>query len=130
MNELIDPIKLVFNDTYIFVLLSFIAFDIVTGTLKAFKTNTVYSKISKSGITKHITILLFCLFFSWVFNVFHVGEYTKVLILFYIVSYALSIFENLGEMGLPFPQWLEEKFKVLQDETNKGGGADELKRGR
>lgn len=128
MIELLAPAKIVLHDTYIFILLTFIIFDIMTGTLKAFMNHTVYSKISKNGITKHITIILFCLFFSWVLNVFKVGEYSKVLVMFYIVSYALSIFENLGEMGLPLPEWLTKRFELLKDETNKGEYHNEIKR--
>lgn len=120
MYDLIEPFHTAIHDSYLFILLTFIVFDIVTGTLKAFKNKTVYSKISKNGVTKHISIILFCVFFSWVLNVFDMGEFSKVLVMFYIVSYGLSIFENLGKMGIPLPQWLNEKFKVLQDETNKG----------
>lgn len=128
MIELLAPAKIVLHDTYIFILLAFIIFDILTGTLQAFRNHTVYSKISKKGITNHITIILFCLFFSWVFNVFHVGEYSKVLVMFYIVSYGLSIFENLGKMGLPLPEWLSKRFELLKDETNKGEYHNETKR--
>lgn len=124
MNDLIVPFHTVIHDSYLFILLTFIVFDIVTGTLKAFKNKTVYSKISKNGVTKHISIILFCVFFSWVLNVFDMGEFSKVLVMFYIVSYGLSIFENLGKMGIPLPQWLNDKFKVLQDETNKGVRGD------
>lgn len=120
MNDLIEPLKLAVHDDYIYILIIFIIFDIITGTLKAFKNATVYTKINKNGITNHITIILLCLFFSWVFNIFNYGELSKILILFYIASYSLSIIENLGEMGLPFPQWLSKKFIVLQEETNKG----------
>lgn len=118
--DLIVPFHTVIHDSYLFILLTFIVFDIVTGTLKAFKNKTVYSKISKNGVTKHVSIILFCVFFSWVLNVFDMGEFSKVLVMFYIVSYGLSIFENLGKMGIPLPEWLNDKFKVLQDETNKG----------
>ncbi len=48
--------------------------------------------------------------------------------MFYIVSYGLSIVENIGQMGLPLPKWLTEKFKMLQEETNKGVITDEIKR--
>ena len=116
------------HNDYLYILLIFIAFDIVTGTLKSFINNTVYSKINKKGITSHISIFLFCTFFSWAFSIFEVSEYTKVLIMFYIVSYGLSIIENMGEMGVPIPNWLAEKFKVLQEETDKGVESDEIKR--
>ena len=118
----------VFENEILYVLLIFIMFDIITGTLKAFNTNTVYSKINKQGITSHITIFLFCIFFTWVFYIFNVNEYSEILLLFYIVSYGLSIIENLSLMGLPIPEWLKEKFKVLQDETNRGDKNNEIKR--
>ena len=130
MNNIIGQFNTVFENEFLYALLLFIIFDIITGTLKAFITNTVYSKINRQGITSHITIFLFCIFFSWVFCFFDVNEYSNVLIMFYIVSYGLSIIENIGLMGLPLPQWLIEKFKVLQDETNVGVEDNEIKRNR
>ena len=121
-------INTVVNNQYLYVLLFFIMFDILTGTLKAFSNNTVYSKINKRGITNHITIFLFCMFFTWVFCIFDENEYSNILIMFYIVSYGLSIIENMGEMGLPLPKWLSDKFKVLQDETNRGVENNEIER--
>lgn len=128
MNDVIVQINTVIANKFLYALLVFIVFDIISGTLKAFSTNTVNSKINKKGITNHITIFLFCVFFTWVFCFFEVNEYSKVLITFYIVSYGLSIIENLGMMGLPLPRWLIEKFKVLQDETNTGVENNENKR--
>lgn len=130
MINVLSKINTVVNNDYLYVLLFFIIFDIITGTLKAFSTNTVYSKINKHGITNHITIFLFCIFFSWVFSIFDVTEYSNILIMFYIASYGLSIIENLGKMGLPLPKWLSVKFKVLQDETNRGVESNETERNK
>ena len=128
MNNILHEFSIVAQNEYLYILLFFIIFDVITGTLKSFSNSTVYSKINKKGITSHIAIFLFCIFFSWVFNIFKVSEYSKVLIMFYIVSYGLSIIENIGKMGIPLPKWLVEKFKVLQEETDKGGTSDEIKR--
>lgn len=128
MNNMFNNLSTVVNNEYLYILLIFIIFDFVTGTLKAFSNNTVYSKINKKGITNHITIFLFCFFFNWVFSEFNVNEYSNILIMFYIVSYGLSIFENVAAMGLPIPKWLADKFKLLQDETNKGDLNNETKR--
>ena len=128
MNNILYGISYVAKDEYLYILLIFIMFDFITGTLKSFSNNSVYSKINKKGITSHIAIFLFCIFFSWMFNIFKVSEYSKVLIMFYIVSYGLSIIENIGEMGIPLPKWLMDKFKVLQEETDKGVESDEIKR--
>ncbi len=130
MNNIMNQFNTVVNNQYLYVLLFFIMFDILTGTLKAFSNNTVYSKINKHGITNHITIFLFCMFFTWVFCIFDVNEYSNILILFYIVSYGLSIIENIGKMGLPLPKWLSDKFKVLQDETNRGVENNEIERNK
>ena len=128
MNKILHEFITVVQNEYLYILLFFIMFDFITGTLKAFSTSTVYSKINKKGITSHIAIFLFCIFFSWVFCIFKVPEYSKVLIMFYIVSYGLSIIENMGQMGLPLPKWLTDKFKLLQEETNKGVESNEIKR--
>ena len=128
MINVMAEINTVVNNEYLYVLLFFIMFDIITGTLKAFSTNTVYSKINKHGITNHITIFLFCFFFTWVFCIFDVNEYSNILIMFYIVSYGLSIIENMGQMGLPLPKWLVDKFTELQDETNRLEENNETKR--
>lgn len=123
-------INTVINNQYLYILLLFILFDIITGTLKAFSNNTVYSKISKQGITSHITLFLFSFFFTLVFSFFNVNEYSNILLLFYIVSYGLSIIENVGAMGIPIPKWLKDKFILLQEETNKGVDNDENERNK
>lgn len=128
MSSILKEFITAIHNDYLYILLCFIMFDVITGTLKSFSTSKVYSTINKKGITSHIAIFLFCIFFSWVFNILKVSEYSKVLIMFYIVSYGLSIIENIGEMGIPLPKWLAEKFKVLQEETNKGVESDEIKR--
>ena len=130
MINVMSKFNAVVNNDYLYVLLFFIIFDIITGTLKAFSTNTVYSKINKQGITIHITIFLFCCFFTGIFSIFNVSEYSNILIMFYIVSYGLSIIENVGQMGIPIPKWIVDKFTELQDETNRGVESDETKRNK
>lgn len=120
MNDIVADINMTVHNEYLYILLIFLIFDIVTGTLKSFTNNTVYSKINKHGLTQHIALFLFATFFTWVFSIFKIDEYSKVLLMFYIVSYGLSIIENVGQMGLPIPKWLTNKFKLLQeDEDNE-----------
>ena len=130
MNNIMILINTVINNQYLYILLLFILFDIITGTLKAFSNKTVYSKISKQGVTSHITVFLFSLFFTFVFSFFNVNEYSNILLLFYIVSYGLSIIENVGAMGIPIPKWLKDKFTLLQEETNRGEENDENERNK
>lgn len=119
MNDILIKIETVMKNEYLYVLVIFLIFDIITGILKAYSTNTLSSKINKKGITNHISIFLFATFFSWVFQVINASEYSNIIIMFYIASYGLSIIENMGQMGLPLPKWLSVKFKVLQAEMNE-----------
>lgn len=119
MNDILIKIETVMKNEYLYVLIIFLIFDIITGILKAYSNNTLNSKINRKGITTHISIFLFVTFFSWVFQVINASEYSNIIIMFYIASYGLSIIENMGQMGLPLPKWLSVKFKVLQDEMNE-----------
>lgn len=96
-----------------------IAFDIILGTLKAFVKGTANSSISKNGITKHIGIILLIMLVIIIFRPLEMESLINTVILFYIASYILSILENLSLLGIPFPEWLEERFLILRSENNE-----------
>ena len=110
----------VLNSNLFITFMGFIVFDIFTGVTLAFKNKVVNSKINKDGITKHFIITTFVIFFSCLFINFKMDEFSKIIIYFYIGSYGLSIFENLTMLGVPFPKWLQEKFLILKDNSDKG----------
>lgn len=99
-----------------------IAFDIIIGTLKALVKGIANSSISKNGITKHIGIVLLITLVIIIFKPLEMEGLINTVILFYIASYILSILENLSLLGIPFPQWLKERFSILRGEN------DEIKR--
>lgn len=115
-----ESLKIIFNSNLFITLIGFITFDIFTGITLAFKNNVVNSKINKDGITKHFIIITFVIFFSCLFVSSKMNELGKIIIYFYIGSYGLSIFENLTMLSVPFPKWLQEKFLILKDESDKG----------
>ena len=108
--------------------IGFIIFDIFTGIAVAFKNKVVNSKINKTGITKNFIVVIFVIFFSELFVSYKMNELSDIIISFYIGSYGLSIFENLTKLGVPFPEWLQSKFLVLKDESNKGGTKNDTER--
>lgn len=110
----------VLNSNLFITFMGFIVFDIFTGVTLAFKNNVINSKINKDGITKHFIITTFVIFFSCLFNTAKMNELSNIIIYFYIGSYGLSIFENLTMLGVPFPKWLQEKFLILKNESDKG----------
>lgn len=115
-----DSLHIIFNSNLFATFIGFIIFDIFTGVALAFKNKVVNSKINKDGITKHFIIITFVIYFSWLFNTAKMNELGNIIIYFYISSYGLSIFENLTMLGVPFPKWLQEKFLILRDESDKG----------
>ena len=123
MNSLLiikDSLNIIFNSNLFITFIGFVVFDIFTGVTLAFKNKVVNSKINKNGITKHFIIVVFVIFFSCLFISAKINEFSKIIIYFYIGSYGLSIFENLTMLGVPFPKWLQEKFLILKDDSNKG----------
>ena len=104
------------------ILLISIAFDIIIGTLKALTKGMANSSISKSGISKHIGIVLLVILVIIIFKPLEMESLINAVLLFYIASYILSILENLSLLGIPFPQWLKERFLILRSEN------DEIKR--
>ena len=99
-----------------------ITFDIIIGTLKALAKGLANSSISKIGISKHIGIVLLVMLVIIIFKPLEMEGLINTVILFYISSYILSILENLSLLGIPFPQWLKERFLILRGEN------DEIKR--
>ena len=95
-----------------------IVFDIIIGTLKAFSNGTANSSISKTGITKHIGIVLLVMLVIIIFKPLEMESLINTVIVFYIASYILSILENLSLLGIPFPQWLKERFLILRGEND------------
>ena len=96
-----------------------IAFDIITGTLKALVKGVANSTISKNGISKHIGIVLLITLVIIIFKPLEMENLINTVILFYIASYVLSIIENLSLLGIPFPEWLKERFLILRSENNE-----------
>lgn len=95
-------------------------FDIFLGTTRAFINKEVSSNINKKGITNHIVTIITIVVMHWVLNLLNYGEFCTGFILFYIGSYAISIVENLGRMGIRFPKKMENIFLDLQREEERG----------
>lgn len=88
----------------------FIFTDILTGYLKAFKVKKVNSSISRDGYIKKISwiiaiLLGFTIDYFIKVNIFLIGSAMVC-----IATEGISIYENLGELGikLPFKKYFEK----------------------
>ena len=96
----------------------FIFTDVLTGYLKAFKFKKVNSSISRDGYVKKVGWII-ALLLGWSVD-FFVGS--KIFLigsaLVCIATEAISVYENLGEIGvkLPFSKYFQKIKDGVEDE--------------
>ena len=109
-------------------LIIFISIDFILGLLVAGvwgKSNkTVSGKLDSKacwqGLIRKGGILLVVLIASRLDIVMNTNGFVRTaVILYFIGNEGISIIENLGVMGVPFPKWLKEKFENLKEKNEK-----------
>lgn len=97
-------------DSLIFALVTFVAFDYLTGVLLAICERKVSSDIGFKGICKKV--LIFALVsLGNIIDQCIIGSGSSVrtmLIMFYLSNEGISILENVAKMGVPIPQKLRD----------------------
>lgn len=117
-------VKLIDNPVF-FAFFLIVITDILTGFLKSLIAKNTTSSKGISGLIKHSTLLLIASVLYPYLDIYGLSGMADTLLIFYILFYAISIVENLGEMGIPIPEWLRKYIYKLSDEYNKGGAKDE-----
>lgn len=115
-------------DSALKLLIALMAADYITGFLLAMiwhrsnksPTGALSSKAGFKGICKKGAILLMV----WVAVMLDgaIGsEYVRVaVILFFVGNEGLSLLENLGLMGVPYPSFLQRALEALRSKGDKG----------
>lgn len=116
--------KLIDNPVF-FAFFLIILIDILTGFLKSLANKKTESGKGISGLIKHSTLLLIMAILYPYLDIYGLSGMADTLLIFYILFYAISIVENLGEMGIPIPEWLKKYIYKLSDEYKKGDVKDE-----
>ena len=114
--SVLDSIKEITNDVWYVAFAGIIIADFVTGFLKAFVTGTYDSSIGLKGLLKHFYVLIMVTFVGSFFVMTGHDALMMALKMFYILNYAMSIYENCLAMGIPLPEWLisAEKIKKMR----------------
>lgn len=110
--------KLIDNPVF-FAFFLIVITDILTGFLKSLIAKNTTSSKGISGLIKHSTLLLIASVLYPYLDIYGAGGMADTLLVFYILFYAISIVENLGEMGIPVPVWLKKYIYKLSDEYRK-----------
>lgn len=107
--------KLIDNPVF-FAFFLIILIDILTGFLKSLVNKKTTSSKGIGGLIKHSTLLLIvCMLYPFC-DIYGASGMADTLLIFYILFYAISITENLGQMGIPIPTWLKKYIYKLSDD--------------
>lgn len=105
-------------DGILTALIIFMAIDYITGIMVAVSTKTLNSSVGFSGLAKKV----FILFLVIVANVLDVhimggsGFVRGIVIAFYLANEGISILENAGKLGVPYPYKIKEILEQLKEE--------------
>lgn len=115
-------------DAMMKLLVALMAVDFLTGCLVAAvwkksnksESGALDSKASFKGLIKKGMILLMVWVGVLLDNALGATYVRNTVVLFFIGNEGLSLLENLGLMGVPFPDFLVKALEVLHDQGNKG----------
>lgn len=122
---LISARKMVDNPFMEAFLLAVLA-DMFLGFFKAFfpkAKKKVDSTTGLQGAIKHLAIMILILFSYPLIDAVGFTSIANTVLVFYIGQYGVSIMENLEVMGVPFPDFIKERFKkmAVTDKKEKKG---------
>lgn len=109
------------EENCLYALVIFVVLDYITGICAAIQAKHLSSNIGAKGIAKKVAIFL-------VISVAHVADQylvdsTDVLrsmtTLFYLSNEGISIFENIGKIGIPLPGKLNNLLSRFEDIKNQ-----------
>ena len=95
--------------------------DILTGLLQAGINNSYNSSVMRKGLYRKLGEIG-CVILAYVVSVavslpWNITGFVSIYI---VVMEIISVLENLGAAGVPFPKWLLVKFKKLVDKIAEG----------
>lgn len=115
------------------LLVALMCLDCVTGWLVAAlwkksnksESGALNSNASFRGLCKKGMILLLVWVGVLLDEALGATYVRNAVVIFFVGNEGLSLLENLGLMGVPFPDFLKKALEVLHDHGNKGGGEPE-----
>lgn len=116
-QQIMTTIFNLLDSNYIFVFLTVIIVDIITGILKGLYNNKLSSKIGLKGLIKHCCIILIVFPISVILPLMGYTTGARAIIVFYIIQYCLSIIENVGCMGVPIPPYVTKAIQQLSSKN-------------
>lgn len=119
-------------DSAMALLVALMAFDYLTGFLVAAvwhrssksSSGSLDSKASFKGLVRKCMILLLVWLGVMLDNALGVAYIRTAVVLFFIGNEGLSLLENLGLMGVPYPDFIQRALEALRDQGNEGNNSE------
>lgn len=116
--QYMDHFHMLIDNKIIWFFVWVVVIDIVTGFLKSLVTKKTSSRKGTDGLIRHGALLLIIITLYPMLDVNGFKTAGDTLIVFYILFYGVSIIENLGQMGVPVPEFVKQYIYKLSDEYN------------
>lgn len=107
------------DNKFIFVYVWAVMGDIMTGFVKSLTHKSTNSTKGLNGLFKHAALMLLILTLYPVLDLLEWDTMADTFLSFYILFYVVSIVENLGQIGIPVPEWVKRYLYKLSDEYNE-----------
>ena len=127
--------KMKFVNEFIFYLvpLIFMLCDVVSGLAKAYVQKNIISHKMRSGIIKKCgEMMIIILTAVVVYSVQWPHQIIAIVSVYMILMEIISIMENLDEIGVPIPKWIEKTINNVATDIDNGSANalsdDDMKR--
>lgn len=118
-------------DALLRVLVALMAADYITGLIvagvfkrsKKTKSGRLSSTACFQGLVKKCAILLLVYIAVLLDSAIGQSYVRSAVIIFFIGNEGLSVLENVGLMGVPYPQFLRNMLQALHDQGDEGGAS-------
>lgn len=114
---LLNEFRGLLTNGYVQLFLWLVAGDIVTGICKGFFVKVANSTKGLLGVVKHMLVVCLVIIAYPYLKIMNLETFATAFVWFYIAVYGISITENLGQLGVPIPNWVKERLSKLQDTT-------------
>ncbi|WP_260610901.1 phage holin family protein [Enterococcus casseliflavus] len=112
---LLNEFRGLLTNGYIQLFLWVVVGDIVTGLCKGIFAKDANSTKGLLGIVKHMLVVCLVIIAYPYLKIMNLETFATAFVFFYIAVYGISITENLGQLGVPIPNWVKERLSKLQD---------------
>lgn len=107
-------------DTLLNVFLVIVFLDMATGILKALYGGSYKSARFREGLYRKLAYFIAIVLVVQLDKLTGSnGMFRSILITFLVCNEMISIIENLGQMGVPFPTQITDAIEVLKNKENK-----------